>query len=280
MSGFRHTVAPVKPIDSVGSVWRGVVVGTSGQFRAADYLETARSFFEPQLKAMGLGHASIEAQSLPALRDSLARINEAVSHPSQFGQLGLKFTTSAGMVIARAGAEAVVTIGALPILLERKRQILERIRLLAPEEHLDEVRAMVTEKVEDSAARDQLFEMLSGYAKEQRTLAEEVEKVERAEVDAALRDIEIRERKWQMRRSLLEREPVAIVIGAVLLIVLTLVLALAMFTKVAVPEILSSAFLLILGFFFGQTTASTRGSQTVPSGEQDAGQSQSERRVE
>jgi hypothetical protein len=237
-----------------------------------DYLERARSFFEPQLKAMGLGQASIEVQSLPQLRDSLLGISDAISHPSQFGQLGLKFTAKAGVIIAQAtDTEAVVTIGALPILLERKRQILERIRLLAPEEHLEGVRAVVTEKVEDPAARDQLFEILSEYANEQRKLTEEVEEVERAEVDAAMRDIEIRERKWQMRRSLLEREPVAIVIGAVLLIVLTLALVLAMFTKIAVPEIFSTAFLLILGFFFGQTTASTRGTRTSSPVETAAG---------
>lgn len=235
-------------------------MGTSGSFRPSNYLETARSFFEPQLAAMGLGRNEIESQSVTQLRDSLNRINEAISHPSQFGQVGLKFTANAGMVlVARAGAEAVVTVGALPILLERKRMILDRIRLLAPEEQLGDVRAIVVESVEDPSARDRLFAMLSGVVTEQKQLAAEVESVEKAELDAALRDIEVRERKWKLRRSLLEREPVAIVIGAILLTILTIALVFAMFTQVNIPEILSSAFLLILGFFFGQSTSSSQG---------------------
>ncbi|NQE88928.1 hypothetical protein [Nocardia terpenica] len=72
--------------------------------------------------------------------------------------------------------------------------------------------------------------------------------------------LDVQERKWRIRKSVLDREPAAVLIGGVLLAVITLGLIVAMFIHTPVPEILSSAFLLILGFFFGQTTS--RGSKS------------------
>ncbi|WP_431902565.1 hypothetical protein [Nonomuraea sp. bgisy101] len=224
----------------------------------ANYLETARAYYEPQMKLMGLGHQEIEQQSLTELKDSLDRVNRAISHPSQFGTLALKLTTSAGAIIARAGAEATVTIGALPILLERKRSIIDRIRVLYPQEQLEDVQEIVNQKVDDPVVRDELYSMISSLMAEQRFLEEQSAATQSTDMDMALKDIEISERKWRMRWSFLEREPVAILIGAVLLILLGLALIVAMFTSTRTPEVVTSAFLLILGFFFGQTTAGTR----------------------
>jgi uncharacterized membrane protein len=47
----------------------------------------------------------------------------------------------------------------------------------------------------------------------------------------------------------------ATLIGAVLLVVLTVVLVIAMFTRTTVPELISNAFLIILGYFFGQASS-------------------------
>ncbi len=57
-----------------------------------------------------------------------------------------------------------------------------------------------------------------------------------------------------MRKSMLEREPAAVLIGGLLLLILTGTLIVGMFTSTEIPEILGNSFLLILGFFFGQTT--------------------------
>ena len=68
--------------------------------------------------------------------------------------------------------------------------------------------------------------------------------------------IELRERRSAIYRSFLERESVASVVGAFLLLALGVTLIIGMFTHVAASEIITSSFLLILGYFFGQ--ASTR----------------------
>ncbi|MFF4194198.1 hypothetical protein [Nonomuraea sp. NPDC001831] len=224
----------------------------------ASYVETARAYYEPQMQLMGLGQQQIEQQSLTELKDSLDRVNRAIAHPSQFGTLALKISASAGAIIAKTGAEATVSIGALPILLERKRAVIDRIRVVYPQEQLQDVQEVVSRKVDDPEVRDELYGMISSLLSEQRALAEQTAASQLDDIDMALRDIEISERKWRMRWSFLEREPVAILIGAVLLILLGVALVIAMFTATAIPELVASAFLVILGFFFGQTTSGAR----------------------
>ncbi|MFI0895221.1 hypothetical protein [Streptomyces sp. NPDC020983] len=221
----------------------------------ANYMDAARSFFEPQLRLMNLGHTQIEAQNLNQLKESLDRINLAIANPGQFGALGIKFSAGVGAVVARASAGGTITVGVLPILVERKRLVLDRIRTLVPQEQLEDFLATIEEKVKDPEVRQELTSLLSGYVSEQRLIAQEAEHVAGSELDLALHDIEIRERKWRLRKSLLEKEPVAVLVGGLLISVLTIAMVVGMFLHTPAPEILTNAFLLILGFFFGQTTS-------------------------
>ena len=101
---------------------------------------------------------------------------------------------------------------------------------------------------------------------EQRALREDLDR-EQAEVDAARVEakerelqlqIQIRERKAAIYRSFLERESVASVVGALLLLALAATLIIGMFTHVTAPDIVANAFLLILGYFFGQAATRDR----------------------
>lgn len=72
---------------------------------------------------------------------------------------------------------------------------------------------------------------------------------------------DLKERRSRMRWSLFQREPIAVLIGAVLLVGFSVVMVVAMFTDTKVPEIVMNMILLILGFFFGQSAAGGRGGQ-------------------
>ena len=64
--------------------------------------------------------------------------------------------------------------------------------------------------------------------------------------------------------SFIERESAATIIGAILLIIIALAHVASLAFKLSIPETLDSAFLLILGYFFGQSTnrdSSTKDSQ-------------------
>src|SRR5262249_54586175 len=135
----------------------------------------------------------------------------------------------------------------------RKKLILDRLRLLSASEQLGDVQDVVNERVDDPDVKELLQTMLANYEAQQGALAEESVRSGQAALDAAMRSLAVKERTWLMRKSLLEREPVAVVVGSVLLVLVTLALVVGMFAKVAAPEILANAFLLILGFFFGQS---------------------------
>ena len=66
--------------------------------------------------------------------------------------------------------------------------------------------------------------------------------------------MELWERRSKVLRSFLERESAATIIGAILLIVITLAHIASLAFGLSIPETLNSAFLLILGYFFGQSS--------------------------
>jgi hypothetical protein len=71
--------------------------------------------------------------------------------------------------------------------------------------------------------------------------------------------VEISERRWAIFRSLIDREPMAAMIGAIVLVALATTLIIGTFTHTAVPDTVTSAFLLVLGYFFGQNVPKPRG---------------------
>ena len=70
----------------------------------------------------------------------------------------------------------------------------------------------------------------------------------------AIARIELLERRSKVWLSFLERESAATIIGSVLIIIITVAQIIAVFHSIPPSDILNNAFLLILGYFFGQTT--------------------------
>lgn len=234
-----------------------------------DYDRLIRDFFEPQLRRLGLAEDQIARQDLAELEASLEKVNDAIMNPDAFGKLRVAITADAGAIIVRAQTEHHLELGILPLLLERKGQILDRIRALRPEQQLSELREDVASAVTDPEAREQLIEAIDRRFEEQRAAREDLDR-EQGEVEAARAaarerelklQIQIRERRAAIYRSFLERESIASVVGAVLMLGLALTLIIGMFAHVAAPDVIANAFLLILGYFFGQATTHDRRSR-------------------
>ncbi|MFI6661478.1 hypothetical protein ACIBL8_38855 [Streptomyces sp. NPDC050523] len=222
----------------------------------------AEAMFGPQLDSLGLGRSELGAQSLEELKSSLERVNDAMAHPESFGVFHAKLTAEAGLITAKAGPEAHITLGIMPLLLQRKRLILERIKELRPQEQLASVRRDVQEHVVHGELKDQVLNLIDDrLAAEKETSAQLDEESKALERTAELRaaqmrlDVELKERRSEIYKSLLERETVAGLIGPVLLLLLALSLVVAMFTHTQITGTVANSFLLILGYFFGQTTS-------------------------
>lgn len=150
-----------------------------------DMESAALAFFEPKLRALNLAVDQIEEQTLPELEGSLERINDAMQHPAQFGTFRMKMTAEPTVILVKATSEAQVEVGILPILLERKSLILDRIKLLRPEGQLADLRGEILQRVPDSRARDELLRVLDEQHEEQQQFSSRLE-IESKEVGQAL----------------------------------------------------------------------------------------------
>ena len=235
----------------------------SGAFDSA--MKTAMLVFESQLVNIGLSKSQIDNQSLEELEQSLDRVNDAINNPSSFGTVKLVATGDVGIfAITQLKQEAHYEVGILPLLLERKKQILDRISLLKREEKIDSLRDVI-QKVSDDSVRVKLESDLNNLETESRKLQEQSKEVEKSQIQeqlkaeaelARLRQ-DIFEKRSKVWRSFLERESVATIIGSLLLVLITIAQLVAMFLKTPTTEIVNNGFLLILGYFFGQTISKT-----------------------
>jgi len=237
--------------------------------------EIVRQNFEPQLARLGLSVEQIERQGLDELNQSLIKVNDAISHPDSFGTLKLMFSADAGVLMTTARQEAHMEIGILPLLLERKSLILSRIKNLVGEQRIESLKDLVG-TVADPQLRDKIESELSVLAEQSRRLAEQESAVAQAQAaqiasrDEALAKLraELFERRLRAWTGFFAKESMATYVGAFLLIVLTFVQVVAMFLGASYKsEIISNAFLLLLGYFFGQSVARAAPRQTG----QDAG---------
>lgn len=230
--------------------------------------------FEPQLSKLGLSVEAIEKQNLHELNDSLTKINDLIANPKSLGSVSVRISGEAKFWVVASASEAHIQIDALPLLLSRKSLILARIRLISAEQKVDNLKDLVASVAEpEIRARLQRevqeLEEQSRRRIEQESAATTAQAEEIARRDEAVRRLqaELLERKLKAWTGFLSREPITNLIGFCLLIILALVhIGVLVAGSSARSEILSNAFLIILGYFFGQSAA--RGGDRISSPEQ------------
>jgi hypothetical protein len=119
------------------NVRNGFASNSDSDRQYAMFREASRSFFNLQLKSLKLGEAQIEVQDIPQLEDSLILIDDVLRNPESFGVMRLSlnnFENDMSTVIKKTNAEVVVEIRISPILLERKKLVINRLRLLHSEQ--------------------------------------------------------------------------------------------------------------------------------------------------
>lgn len=84
-------------------------------------------FFEKQLSELELDEDRLKRQKLDELKRSLTIINQAIEHHESFGKFSLKVSAQGDLIVAQSNTESHFAISILPLLLERKQVILQRI---------------------------------------------------------------------------------------------------------------------------------------------------------
>jgi len=223
--------------------------------------ELTRNYFEPRLTALGLGMEQLQTQSAEELAQSLDRINDAITNPDSFGVVRGRITPRVGLVVALP-SEAQFEIGILPLLLERKKFIVERLAQVRKKQKIDNLRSLI-DSVPDTGLQAKLRAEIADLESSSRKLQEQAEEIEAArrnlkastDIEIARLKAEVFERRSKVWRSFLERESVATLVGALLLLVIGAAVLVSMFLGTKTPDLISNTFLLVLGYFFGQSTS-------------------------
>lgn len=100
-----------------------------------------------------------------------------------------------------------------------------------------------------------LMESLREHSEELNRINQNKDKQQESYHERQKFEAEMLERKSKVWFRLLERESASTIIGGILLILIMGFHVISPFLKVTIPETLDNAFLIILGYFFGQSTA-------------------------
>ncbi len=150
--------------------------------------EAAEQHFEPQLARLGLGKDQIEAQDLKELEKNLDIVNEAIENPGPFGTAKIKVDAEG---IPWISSDGILEIPIGPILLKRKKLMLDRITSLKEEEAIGTLHNQA-EKVTDATIKSELqegFRKLRAETRDGEKRSREVDEAitrEQAKVEAEL----------------------------------------------------------------------------------------------
>lgn len=238
----------------------GFQVETDAKSQSQNLVKKAKEFYEPQLRLLGLSLSQIEGQSLVELEQSLERVNDCIRNPDSFGIFKIESKVTISLVGATTNGS--FQVGVLPTLLEIKKVIIERIKFLKGEEKVENLRDLI-KNIDNDSLRSKLESEIDELESDSKRLQIETNEVNEAQIQAQIKAqselsrlrMELFERRSKVWLSFLERESVATIVGAFLLTIITFTHIVAIFTKVPTSDILNNSFLVILGYFFGQSVA-------------------------
>lgn len=231
-----------------------------GHEKLEEELKTkAKEHFEPQLEALGLGDKQIESQSLDDLRGSLETVNDAIKNPDQFATINLSVSANAGLIlVSDVSSTRHFKVGILPLLLERKKRIIERIQEFEGPNELEELLS----EISDDKMRDKLKASIELRDEKYSASSESMKKTHEIELEMADLQMNMLERRMNIWHKFIQRESMASIIGACLLALFSVVEIISVLFQLPTSELVRNAFLVILGYFFGQAALKKSGDDT------------------
>lgn len=141
-----------------------------------------------------------------------------------------------------------------------RKELQAELRNATARRELDQIQYVAESAIHDPVARQMVADQIQ-RAQHVVTKSSVTEDTRDTALEIGLQNVvqDLKERRSKMRWSLVQREPIAVLIGAFLLVGFSIVMVVAMFTDTQVPDLVMNLILLILGFFFGQSAAAGRG---------------------
>jgi hypothetical protein len=167
--------------------------------------------YERVLKELDLAEDQLNSQGLEKLEETLETVNDLIKTPDSLPSIDL------GILGTKS------QINALPLLLQRKKVILDRIRSLRSSKQIDSIRDLI-DHVHDKDIKTKLNQELGKLEDQSKSIKQQTEDTDR-ELGKQLRfaeseklRLELFEKRSKIFQSFLERESVATIIGGLLMI--------------------------------------------------------------
>ena len=221
---------------------------------------------EKEVDTKGFSIEEIDLLDIDGLNKLLERINSIIEDDKKVRKLGyVHFRRDQDYFLPPEIEPSIVGYGytASHALLERKKYILQKIKSKNRTEKINSLVDLV-ENVTDKELKDKLTTELEEFQnqanqfdKQDIELSNEEKEIEatKQELEISRSKLEIFEKKSQIWLTILAKESIASILGGMLLLILSICLVVAMFLDIDTTNIIESAFLLILGYFFGQAVS-------------------------
>ncbi|MFI5717682.1 hypothetical protein [Nocardia sp. NPDC051750] len=140
-----------------------------------------------------------------------------------------------------------------------RKELQTGLRNATARNELDQIQYVAESAIHDPVARQMVADQIQ-RAQEVVARSSVIEDARETALEIELQNMvqDLKGRRAGARWSLFQREPIAVLIGAFLLVGFSVVMVVAMFTQTKVPDLVMNLILLILGFFFGQSTLAGR----------------------
>lgn len=227
------------------------------------YRKHALRWFNNKLKELGLDIISISNYTLEGLQNKHQELKALMMDDLFIADNSLSFFKGQDFLLEDESEKDVEVFqyNIIPELYDSNKFILTRIKQLEQNTKVEAIDNLVT-SVEDDELRQQLQNEISDL-KSKNSQYEELIRESETSKEVVQNEIEIERHKTEMfeKKSniflkFIDKESVASVIGALLLLLMGISLIAMMFLEINPIQIVQSSFLLILGYFFGHSKSS------------------------
>ncbi|URC11031.1 hypothetical protein [Flavobacterium sp. B183] len=222
----------------------------------------AYDILENYVNNMGYSNEELDILSIEELQTKLKAINSILKDKKKLENIGnASFEKGRDFDFNNKSTSGIVgyTFYSHRNLLDKKKYILELIKIKSRKEKINSLEDLIN-NVSDKDLRKKIENELNDFSK-QTSKIEEQEKLantEEREYETSKKQLEISktkldllEKKSQIWLAILAKESIASIIGALLLVIISICLLVSMFIGIEPSKIIESTFLLILGYFFG-----------------------------
>ncbi|WP_405328031.1 hypothetical protein [Leeuwenhoekiella sp. LLG6367-2.1] len=230
------------------------------------YKKIADTKFKKTIDSLGLSTQEIETLNIEQLQNKIEFINKILSDDKRLRKLGdLNYFLDEDYYVPENNRGQAVGYGydIANNLIAKKREILEIIRKSSRENKIQSVTELI-KNIGDSNLKDKISQEIqelndqSGkFDEQEKEIDKEAERINsmKEELEISKGKLDLLDKKSQIWLKILAKESIASIIGGLILFIMSICILVAMFLKLDTSKIVESAFLLILGYFFGQSVS-------------------------